>query len=254
MRSVAGISVVNQRPVENIPSKRTLYSTEYVRSMFDAISQRYDLLNHLLSAGLDILWRRKLISTLGQFHPKFVLDLASGTADVAIEAAQQLHPVKVVGIDIAARMLNIGRTKVQRRGFTEKIELKLGNAEQLQFAAATFDCVTVAFGVRNFQNLEMAIKEVHRVLRSGGVFGILEFSRPTVFPVKQLYLLYSHTILPFIGRIISSNRLAYAYLPSTIAEFPDGDGFRSILASNGFANVKETRLAFGIATIYLAEK
>ena len=254
MSSFSGISVVTQHQLENEPRQRTTYSAEYVRSMFDSIAHRYDLLNHVLSSGLDVLWRHKMVRLLRPYRPQSVLDLATGTADVALEVARQLKPSQIVGIDIAERMLEIGKRKIARAGFSRVISLEIGNAARLRFASASFDCATVAFGIRNFEHPEQCLGEMFRVLRPSGVMAILEFSRPTVFPVKQLYQAYSQFVLPAVGRWISRNSSAYSYLPATIAEFPDGNSFGALLSEAGFRSVRQVPLAFGIATIYLAEK
>ena len=233
--------------------QRSTYETSYVQSLFDSIAYRYDVLNHVLSSGIDILWRRKAIQLLAAYQPKTILDVATGTADLAIEASL-LHPDSITGIDISQKMLEIGKLKIQRHGLSSVITLQLGNAEALAFASDSFDAVTAAFGVRNFSNLEKGLSEIHRVLHSGGTMMILEFSHPHNFPIKQLYGFYVEFILPALGGIISRNRAAYKYLPNTVSEFPDGEQFCDVLRSIGFAHVRSFPQTFGIATIYLAEK
>jgi demethylmenaquinone methyltransferase / 2-methoxy-6-polyprenyl-1,4-benzoquinol methylase len=233
--------------------QRRTYETSYVQSLFNSIAHRYDVLNHILSSGIDILWRRRAIQLLSAYQPKTILDVATGTADLAIEAST-LHPDSIIGIDISQKMLDIGTKKIQQRGLSSVITLQSGNAEALAFASDSFDIVTAAFGVRNFSNLEKGLSEFHRVLRSGGITMILEFSHPRRFPIKQFYYFYSKMVLPALGGIISCNRAAYDYLPSTVSEFPDGEQFCNILRSMGFAHVRCFPQTFEIATIYLAEK
>jgi demethylmenaquinone methyltransferase/2-methoxy-6-polyprenyl-1,4-benzoquinol methylase len=230
-----------------------MYEQEHVRTLFDSIAHRYDFLNHILSSGIDILWRRRAIRLLQQHYPKIILDVAVGTADLAIEAVQ-LNPVQIIGIDISTKMLEIGRTKVRQKKLESIITLEPGEAEHLRFQALSFDAVMTAFGVRNFGNLELALREFHRVLRHGGTALILEFSKPIRFPVKQIYRLYSRYLLPFLGGLISKNRSAYEYLPNTISEFPDGEEFCTLLREAGFSSAVWYPQTFGIASVYLATK
>lgn len=225
----------------------------YVRSLFDSIAYRYDLLNHVLSGGVDFYWRRKAIQHLQDIHPKKILDVATGTADFAI-AALRLQPEKVIGIDIAEEMLKRGRSKIAKRGLGEIISLQTGEAEQLAFEAESFDAAIVAFGARNFENLERGLSEMYRVLRRGGKIVVLEFSRPRWFPFRQLYFFYFRFILPVIGKAISRHREAYAYLPDTVMKFPEGEDFLNILRQAGFTSLEEERLTFGIATVYSGRK
>lgn len=238
---------------QRLQTPRTTYSASYVRSLFDKIAPRYDLLNHVLSSGLDIVWRKKAIRLLAPFHPKRMLDVATGTADLAIAAAR-LKPDTIVGIDLSEEMLCIGREKVARRTLEHCISLRRGNAEQLEFPDGSFDAVTVAFGVRNFSNLERGLREIHRVLSPGGAFVILEFSRPRFSLIRQLYGWYSRSIIPVLGGMISKHREAYEYLPKTVSEFPDGEMMLSILRSVGFGTAAAYPLTFGIVTIYVAQK
>jgi demethylmenaquinone methyltransferase/2-methoxy-6-polyprenyl-1,4-benzoquinol methylase len=234
-------------------SVRTRYDQTYIRSLFDSIAPRYDLLNRLLSFGLDVVWRKRAIRLLEPLKPRAILDVATGTGDLALEAAR-LKPERIVGVDIAANMLEIGREKIRRRGLDGVIELSVGDAERLHFEDHNFDAVTVAFGVRNFSDLDAGLREMHRVLRPGGMAVILEFSRPRRFPMKQLYAFYSRRVLPFLGGLLSNNREAYQYLPRTVDEFPDGEAFLTILRSIGFSLAREHRMTCGITTIYLATK
>ncbi len=225
----------------------------YVRSLFDSIAYRYDLLNHLLSGGVDLYWRRKAIEQLRDIAPKRILDVATGTADFAL-AALRLEPTQVVGVDISAGMLKRGREKLKKKGLDSVILLHDGEAELLPFGAGQFDAAIVAFGARNFEDLDKGLAEMHRVIRPGGKILVLEFSRPRHFPFRQIYFLYFRQILPFIGRAISKNKDAYRYLPDTVMKFPEGAEFLSILEKTGFSQCLEKRLTFGIATVYTGNK
>ncbi|MBI2429041.1 MAG: bifunctional demethylmenaquinone methyltransferase/2-methoxy-6-polyprenyl-1,4-benzoquinol methylase UbiE [Ignavibacteriales bacterium] len=226
---------------------------EYVRSLFDNIAYRYDLLNHLLSGGVDLYWRRRAIQTLTHNHPKRILDVATGTADFAL-AALRLNPQKVIGVDISEPMLQVGRKKIAQRNLTGTIELQSGEAENLMFGAASFDAAIVAFGARNFEHLDKGLSEMYRVLRTGGKIVVLEFSRPRIFPLKQLYFFYFRNVLPMVGRMISKDKEAYQYLPDTVMKFPEGNDFLTKLHHAGFSDLREERLTFGIATIYTGVK
>jgi demethylmenaquinone methyltransferase/2-methoxy-6-polyprenyl-1,4-benzoquinol methylase len=225
----------------------------YVRSLFDAIAHRYDLLNHLLSGGADFYWRRKAIARLTGLHPRRILDVATGTADFAI-AALRLNPDCVVGVDISSAMLAHGFSKLASRGLTHTIALAAGEAEQLPFDDGTFDVSIVAFGVRNFENLETGLREMHRVVRTGGRIAVLEFSRPAAFPMKQVYFFYFRHILPLIGRLVSRHDSAYTYLPDTVMRFPDGNDFLALLQNAGFVHPNAYRMTFGIVTLYIGER
>nr|WP_293842989.1 bifunctional demethylmenaquinone methyltransferase/2-methoxy-6-polyprenyl-1,4-benzoquinol methylase UbiE [uncultured Arsenicibacter sp.] len=226
---------------------------EQVAEMFDNISPKYDLLNHLLSAGVDIYWRKKAISYLRPFAPKKILDIATGTGDFALEALA-LKPEKIVGVDISEGMLSVGREKMKKRGVDNIIEMRMGDSERLLFEDNVFDAVIVSFGVRNFENLLKGLTDMHRVTRPGGVCVVLEFSKPRSFPFKQLYGFYSNTILPLIGRMISKDSSAYSYLPESVQAFPDGPDFLGIFKAAGFTNTKWIPLTFGIASIYIGQK
>ena len=232
---------------------RHTYPQAYVRSLFDSIAFRYDLLNHALSSGIDIFWRRRAVQMLQELHPKRILDVATGTGDMAIETVK-LNPEQVIGVDISSKMLEIARAKIMKKNLGNIIALESGEAEHLRFNPGSFDIVTTAFGVRNFENLEHGLREFHRVLRSGGTAMILEFSQPSRSPVKQFYEFYSRHLLPLLGGLISRNRSAYKYLPSTIMEFPDGEEFCNCLLNAGFATAAWYPQTFGIASIYLAVK
>lgn len=226
---------------------------EQVAKMFDNISRRYDLLNHLLSLGIDIVWRKQAIKKLKKDKPKILLDVATGTGDFAIEALA-LDPEKVIGIDISEGMLEHGRIKMSRKGLGDKIQLLSGDSEHIPFEDNKFDAITVAYGVRNFENLEAGLREMYRVLKPGGKVVILEFSRPRKFPFKQIYNFYFKQILPFIGRVIAKDRSAYTYLPESVQHFPDGQNFLNILNQIGFNNTQWDPLTFGISSIYTGRK
>lgn len=232
---------------------RTTLEKHYVRSLFDSIAYRYDLLNHVLSGGMDLYWRRKAVECLRDIAPQRILDVATGTADFAL-ATLRLHPREVIGIDIAEQMLAIGRRKIERKGLQNVIALRCGEAEQLDLADNSVDASIVAFGARNFEHLTTGLGQMHRVLRQGGRIVVLEFSRPATFPFKQIYFFYFQHILPVVGRLISKHSEAYTYLPDTVLRFPEGEAFVSILRDIGFREVRQQRLTFGIATIYSGDK
>jgi demethylmenaquinone methyltransferase/2-methoxy-6-polyprenyl-1,4-benzoquinol methylase len=226
---------------------------QQVAQMFDNISRRYDFLNHLLSLGIDKGWRKKAIRLLKPLDPKLILDVATGTGDFAIQALD-INPEKVIGVDISEGKLEVGRKKMQRLNLSHKIELRSGDSENLGFEENKFDAITVAFGVRNFENLEKGLLEIYRVMKPGAMLVILEFSRPRVFPFRQIYNIYFKVILPKIGRIISKDKSAYTYLPESVEAFPDGDTFVNILGRLGFKEIACKSLTFGISSIYSARK
>ncbi len=226
---------------------------EQVARMFDNISHRYDFLNHFLSLGIDKAWRKKAINLLRSSSPKLLLDVATGTGDFALQALD-LKPDKIFGVDISEGMLEVGKKKLAERGLTDKIELLKGDSENLPFEENKFDAVTVAFGVRNFENLEKGLREIYRVLKPGGKLVVLEFSRPRAFPMKQAYNFYFKMVLPKIGGAISSDKSAYTYLPESVEAFPDGADFIRILETIGFKQSQCTTLTFGISSIYTGEK
>ncbi len=226
---------------------------EQVAEMFNQISHRYDFLNHLLSLGIDIRWRKKAIRQLREAQPKHILDLATGTGDFALESLA-LKPEKVTGIDISAGMLEHGRKKMKDKELDHIIDLQLADSENLPFDDNNFDAAIVAFGVRNFENLDRGLGEMHRVLKDGGKTVILEFSKPEKFPMKQIYNFYFKAILPKIGRIISGDSAAYTYLPDSVNEFPYGEKFLQTLTKAGFKKGRCIPLTFGISSIYVAEK
>ncbi len=221
--------------------------------MFDNIAPRYDFLNHLLSVNIDKLWRRKAMNLLKSKSPQTILDVAAGTADFSIELSK-LQPKEIIGVDISEKMLEVGRVKVQKKNLAGIITLQRADSEQLPFADNRFDAVTVAFGVRNFENLQAGIKEMFRVLQPGGKVVVLEFSKPQGFPTKQLFNFYFKNVLPVIGRIFSSDQRAYTYLPESVQAFPEGKAFTKLMEECGFKAVQCKILTFGIASIYTGEK
>jgi len=234
---------------DNTASKR-----DQVEEMFDHIAPKYDFLNRFLSLGIDTIWRKKLISKLKKSKPKFVLDIATGTGDVAIQTAKILHPEKIIGVDISKLMLKVGERKIIKKNLSQIIEFQHGDSENLQFKNDQFDAVTVAFGVRNFEHLEVGLSEIMRVLKPGAIIAILEFSKPSSFPFKNIYQFYFKYILPKVGNWISKDNAAYTYLPESVQNFPQGMDFLLILEKIGFKNCQCTALTFGISSIYTAQK
>lgn len=226
---------------------------QQVAEMFNNIAHRYDFLNRSLSMGIDVLWRKKMIAQLKAMQAKVILDVATGTGDVALEA-MSLKPTRIVGIDISTGMLEIGRVKVEKRGLSAVIELVEGDSENLPFEDGTFDAVTVAFGVRNFENLQKGLLEINRVLRKDGKLVVLEFSQPRSFPIKQLYWFYFNNILPVFGKMLSKDASAYTYLPESVKVFPDGENFIAEMKKARFQTTFRRPLTFGIATIYTGIK
>lgn len=225
-----------------------------VSTMFNNIAHRYDFLNHFLSLGIDRSWRRKAIAQLLPYKPQQVLDIATGTGDLALEINKQLQPQHIIGIDISPGMLDIGRQKIEKLQLQSIIELMEGDSEALPFEDNSFDAVTVAFGVRNFAHIEKGLSEMLRVLRPGGQCMILEFSKPQTFPFKQGFQFYFRFILPVIGRITSKDKRAYKYLFESVQAFPEGKEFVSLLEGIGFKNVRLRQLTMGVCSIYQAEK
>ena len=223
-----------------------------IEEMFDNIAPKYDILNHVLSLRTDILWRNTLAKWLRKDNPALVLDVATGTGDLAIKI-QQMNDCQVLGLDISQQMLNIGIEKIKKLGLASKISLQKGDAENLPFEGNKFDAVSVAFGVRNFENLEKGLKELQRVVKKGCCVYILEFSKPNGFWVP-LYLFYFKNILPMIGKLISKDSRAYTYLPDSVSVFPYGKEMKKILLNAGFSAVEYKNLSFGIAAIYKATK
>lgn len=226
---------------------------EQVAAMFDNIAGKYDFLNHFFSVGIDKKWRKKAIKELALDAPKSILDVATGTGDFAFEA-MRLNPTELVGIDISDGMLNVGREKIKKRKLTEKMEFINADSEDLPFDDNHFDAVTVSFGVRNFQNLLKGLKEINRVLKPDGKAVILEFSKPRRFPLKQAYFLYFKFIMPVVGKLVSRDKSAYAYLPQSVMAFPEGKDFEAIMDKAGFKTVKTQPVTGGIASIYTGRK
>ena len=226
---------------------------EQVAQMFDTISENYDELNRVISLGIDVKWRKKVVEIVGKKKPKQILDIATGTGDLVLMMAS-LNPDRIVGLDISAGMLEVGKRKIEKAKLSDKIEMIVGDSEEMPFNDNTFDAITVSFGVRNFANLDKGIKEIARVLKPAGVLVILETSNPTKFPFKQGYKFYTNFILPIIGKIFSKDKVAYSYLSESANSFPFGEAFNNILQKNGFTNTKDTPVTFGVATIYTASK
>ncbi len=226
---------------------------EQVAEMFNNISTKYDFLNHFLSLGVDRVWRRKAINHLIDLQPKSILDVATGTGDFAIQALK-LNPEKIIGIDISEGMLKVGLEKIKKKGLENKVELHSGDSENIPYEDNKFDAVIVAYGVRNFENLEKGLSEMYRVLRSGGKMVVLEFSKPVLFPFKQLYNFYFQFVLPKIGKTVSKDNAAYTYLPESVKAFPDGDEFIYKLQNVGFKQAVCNPVTFGISSIYIAKK
>jgi len=238
-----------------VPYQRSALSKkEQVATMFDDIAFRYDFLNHFLSGGIDVGWRKKAIRQLSSLQPKQILDIATGTADMAIIESAILNPEKITGIDISEGMLEIGRKKIDRLGLSNKIELINGDSETINFADNSFDAVTVAFGVRNFEDLEKGLSEIKRVLKPGGKLVVLECTKPKMIVIKQLYNVYMNRITPAIGKLFSKNRNAYSYLNESIKKFPEGKNFTSILNNLGYKNTYCKPLTLGTCSIYCGEK
>lgn len=217
--------------------------------MFDAIAHRYDLLNHLLSFGIDRIWRRKAVAMLRADAPRSILDVATGTGDLAVRALK-LSPERIVGVDISEAMLALGRVKIAELGATDIIELCSGASEDLPFSNDSFDAAMVAFGVRNFEDLRGGLSEIARVVRPNGPLVVLEFSQPEHFPIKQLYGSYFRYVVPNVGRTLSRHEHAYQYLPDSVHAFPSGDAFLAEMEASGFRDLHATKLTFGIASLY----
>jgi len=226
---------------------------EQVANMFNTISPQYDFLNHLLSGGIDIIWRKKAIKLLQNKGIKTMLDIATGTGDFAIEALK-INPEKIVGVDISEGMLSFGQEKIKKMGLEKIIQLQKGDSEKLPFSDNSFDAVIVSFGVRNFENLQKGLSDMFRVTKPGGYCLVLEFSNPRKFPMKQLYTFYSNYCLPFLGKMISKDPSAYTYLPESVKAFPDGPEFIQIFKSVGYSETNWIPMTGGICSIYIGQK
>lgn len=239
------------KPYEAEGSKK-----QQVSKMFDNIAKNYDFLNHFLSLGIDKVWRRKMIAELNDVQPQLILDVATGTGDVAINTIKQLNikGLHIIGLDISPEMLNIGKKKIVTEGMSGTIDMIVGDSENLPFENNKFDAITVAYGVRNFENLERGLSEMLRVLKPKGKLVVLEFSQPRVFPFRQLFNFYFKNILPLIGKMTSKDNRAYTYLYESVQAFPDGDNFLKVLEKTGFKNTACKSLTIGISSIYTAFK
>ncbi|NCD68488.1 bifunctional demethylmenaquinone methyltransferase/2-methoxy-6-polyprenyl-1,4-benzoquinol methylase UbiE [Mucilaginibacter agri] len=227
---------------------------EQVADMFNNISHTYDFLNHFMSLGIDIIWRKKAINELKKDKPQYILDVATGTGDFAFEALGMLNPQKITGVDISEGMLEVAKQKIAKRNLADRFEVYKGDSENLPFTDNTFDALTVAYGVRNFENLEAGLADMLRVLKPGAKAVILEFSKPKAFPIKQLYNFYFHYITPAIGKLFSKDSRAYSYLPESVAAFPDGKSFVALMDKVGYKQTKHRSLTFGICSIYTGIK
>lgn len=234
-------------------SHSTLSKKEQVEQMFDSIAGKYDFLNRLLSFRIDVLWRNRVVNLLKPLHPRQILDVATGTGDLAI-ALTKLNPEKVIGLDLSQNMLDAGKVKIEQKHLSGLIEMVKGDSEKMSFTDDRFDAITVAFGVRNFENLEAGLREIYRVLKPGGMFIILEFSKVKSFPFKQFYHIYFSYITPWIGKIFSKDNKAYTYLPKSVAVFPEGEEMCHILQTLGFKHPVCKPVSFGIASIYQCTK
>lgn len=239
---------------EITPYQTSNSKKEQVAQMFNNISGTYDFLNHFLSLGIDIIWRRKAIKELKAVQPQIMLDVATGTGDFAFESIAILKPEKIIGVDISEGMLAVAEKKIKERGLNDVFSVQLGDSEGLNFEDHTFDAITVAFGVRNYQNLEQGLADMLRVLKPAGKIVILEFSKPRAFPIKQLYNFYFKYITPFFGKLFSKDKQAYTYLPESVAAFPDGETFTTLMKKVGYQNTKHRSLTFGISAIYTGTK
>lgn len=225
-----------------------------VEQMFDSIAHSYDLLNHLLSMGIDKHWRRAAINSLKPFAPRKILDVATGTGDFAIMSARELHPDSLLGVDLSEGMMNVAREKVKKASLEQTVSFQQEDCMKLSFADDTFDALTVAYGIRNFEDLDRGLREMRRVLKPSGRLVIIELTSPQRFPMKQLFWLYSHVLMPLVGKIVSHDSKAYTYLPATMEAFPQGEVMSEILKKAGFTDVRFKRFTFGLSTLYTAAK
>ena len=235
------------KPYNSLESKK-----DQVKHMFNMIASKYDFLNHTLSLGMDYVWRKKAIKKILN-NPKEILDIATGTADFAISAAKHTQ-ANITGIDISDQMIYVGNKKIQQKKLHNRIKLSIEDSENLPFHDNSYDAITAGFGVRNFENLEKGLSEIHRVVKKNGYVVILEPSTPKAFPLKQIFSIYFQKILPFIGSLVSKDKSAYSYLPNSVKSFPDGDDFLKILNKQGFSKTNYYPLSFGIVSLYVAIK
>jgi len=227
---------------------------EQVTKMFDTISKEYDSINRIMTFGIDSIWRKRVIGIIAKNNPQIVLDIATGTGDLAIMTAQKTDAKQIVGVDISKGMLQKGEEKIEKLHLSNRIKMQLADSENLPFETSQFDAITVAFGVRNFENLDKGIKEIYRVLKPNGIFVVLETSVPTYPIIKQFYLFHSNFLLPLFGRLFSKDPKAYSYLSESAKNFPYGTEFNNILQKNGFKDVQNKPQTFGVASIYIGKK
>lgn len=225
-----------------------------VADMFDNISENYDGLNRVITFGIDIKWRKKVVDLIKATHPKKILDIATGTGDLAIMQSNAIPNADIVGLDISAGMLEVGKEKIKKLGLEKSIKMVLGDSENIPYEDNFFDAITVSYGVRNFENLDKGLQEIKRVLKPGGLFVVLETSVPKKFPYKQGYQFHSKIILPLVGKLFSKDKIAYSYLSESANSFPHGEAFNRILQKNGFNNIKDIPVTFGVSTIYKSNK
>ena len=243
-----GTKVTPYTTPDNEPKKKQ------VQRMFDNIAHKYDFLNHFFSMGIDVLWRKKCIRILRKENPSTIIDMATGTGDFALEAIRMGLEANVTGVDLSQGMLDVGIEKIKSRSYQDKISMQQGDSENLPFDDNSFDAYTVGFGVRNFENLNKGLSEMHRVLNPGGITVILEFSKPKSFPIKQLFGFYFKYIMPTIGNLLSKDSSAYTYLPESVMAFPEGEDFLNEMGKVGFKNLRQKKLTGGIASIYIGYK
>lgn len=246
-------SIIENKAESVKPYSQEGSKTQQIATMFDNIAHRYDFLNRSLSMGIDIIWRKKAIAQLKDLKPKTILDVATGTGDFALEA-MSLNPDKITGVDISVGMLELGKVKIAKKNLSNKIEMVVGDSENLPFQDNTYDAATVAFGVRNFENLQKGLTDINRVLRPGGKLVVLELSTPKKFPVKQLFGFYFNNILPLFGKMLSKDDSAYTYLPESVNAFPDGEDFKKVMAAAGFEHNTSKSLTLGICSLYTGIK
>ena len=227
---------------------------DQIRNMFDNISGNYDRLNQMLSLGIERIWKKKLVNAIKETHPKKILDIATGTADIAVLQAERIPNASIIGLDLAPKMIEYASEKVRKKNLQDRIELVVGDSENLQYDDNSFDAVSISFGVRNFENLEKGLSEINRVIKKGGKIFVLEFSKPTIFPFKQLFNFYFGNILPRIGSWISKDKSAYTYLFESVQSFPDYEKFTDVLERCGFKNCKWKAFTLGICCLYIGEK
>lgn len=236
------------------PYDSSAAKTGQVREMFDSIAPAYDVMNRMMTLGIDRSWRRKAVDMVGEYKPRRILDVATGTGDLAFLIDERLRPESLTGIDLSEGMLQVAREKAYRRGVDNRVTFAVEDCLSLSMPSDSYDAITVAYGVRNFENLQQGFAEMYRVLSPGGVLCVIELSTPEHFPMRQLYKLYTFTIIPLVGRIISRDKQAYSYLPRSVAAVAQGEDMLNIFRSVGFKNCRLRRLTFGACTIYLGEK